>query len=73
MLILFLSFYDSCCVLYHENCTPEFHDSVYLIMFFFIVEDEIFQLNVSFILIYGCFFVQIIIYVTFIRNREFVF
>lgn len=41
--------------------------------FFFIVEDEIFQLNVSFILIYGCFFVQIIIYVTFIRNREFVF
>lgn len=74
MLILFLSFYDSCCVLYHENCTPEFYGSVYLIMVFFIVEDEIFQLNVSFILIYGCFFfVQIIIYVTFIRNREFVF
>lgn len=40
---------------------------------FFYVEDEIFQLNVSFILIYGWFFVQIIIYVTFIRNREFVF
>lgn len=73
MLILFLSFYDSCCVLYHENCTPEFHDSVYLIMVFFIVEDEIFQLNVSFILIYSCFFVQVIIYVTFIRNRELVF
>lgn len=34
--VLFLSFYDSCCVICHENCMSDFYDSLY--MFFFNVK-----------------------------------